>query len=158
MADADFIVVGALTRKAAATVRRPGLRMAPAINTNTCCHVGLVKLCGNGFIQPASLARPTPAIRPPNPVGERLDPIESAANPWCDHKGFNSHAWSENGQSRAQSRGHTDATDRVQSSTPGLPCRNRLSISRMIRRTLNGRHLNCTAAARSKAGRRATDR
>src|SRR5947209_19287132 len=72
--------------------------MAPAINTNTCCHVGLVKPCRNGSIQAASLGRPTPAIRPPNPIGERLDRIESAANPWCDHKGFNSDAPSENGQ------------------------------------------------------------
>src|SRR3954453_17771773 len=75
--------------------------MAPAINTNTCCHVGLVKPCLNGSIQAASLARPTPAIRPPNPIGERLDRIESAANPWCDHKGFKNDAPSENGQSRA---------------------------------------------------------
>src|SRR5947209_1564223 len=77
--------------------------MAPAINTNTCCHVGLVKPCRNGSIQAASLGRPTPAIRPPNPIGKRLDRIESAANPWCDHKGFNSDAASENGQSRAYS-------------------------------------------------------
>src|SRR4051812_14796376 len=76
--------------------------MAPAINTNTCCQVGLVKPCLNGSIQAASLGPPTPAIRPPNPIGERLDRIEAAANPWCDHKGFNSHAPSENGQSRAE--------------------------------------------------------
>src|SRR4051812_17561690 len=91
-----------MTRKAAATVRRPGLRIAPAINTSTCCQVGLVKAWLNGSIQAAKLRRPTPArIRPPNPIGERLDRIESAANPWGDHKGFNNHEPSENGQSRA---------------------------------------------------------
>ena len=45
-------------------------------------HVGLVKPCLNGSIQAASLGRPTPAICPPNPIGDRLDRIESAANPW----------------------------------------------------------------------------
>ena len=43
-----------MTRKAAATVRRPGLRIAPAINTSTCCHVGVVKTWLNGCIQVAS--------------------------------------------------------------------------------------------------------
>ena len=84
-------------------MRRPGLRIAPAINTSTCCQVGVVKAWLNGSIQAASLSCRMPArIRPPNPIGERLDRIESAANPWCDHKGFNGHAPSKNGQSRAK--------------------------------------------------------
>src|SRR5512132_577027 len=45
-----------MTRKAAATVRRPGVRMAPAISTSTCGHVGAVKPAMNGCIQPSNLS------------------------------------------------------------------------------------------------------
>src|SRR6516162_9943598 len=82
-------------RRAAATVRRPGVRMAPTISTSTCCQVGAVKPCWNGCIHAASLVgasrlKPVPAIYSPESApGERLGRAESAANPLIDHIRFN---------------------------------------------------------------------
>jgi hypothetical protein len=77
------------------------IRAPRLLASYSACALGH-KACWEGFsvLYRRAPRRPTPArIRPPNPIGERLDRIESAANPWCDHKGFNSRARSENGQS-----------------------------------------------------------
>jgi len=51
------------TRRAAATVRRPGIRTAPTIRTSTCCHVGAVKAALNGSIQEPNLVCAVSPIR-----------------------------------------------------------------------------------------------
>lgn len=47
----------AVTRKAASTVRLPGLRMAPVVSPSTGCQVGAVKAELNGFIQETHFVR-----------------------------------------------------------------------------------------------------
>jgi hypothetical protein len=95
-----------MTRKAAATVRRPGVRMAPAISTSTCGHVGAVKPAMNGCIQPSNLSGMVRAeyvsdICPRIDASERLADGESRANPRRNHMRVNS-VGSRTGQMRHQ--------------------------------------------------------
>src|SRR6187397_2256671 len=95
-----------MTRKAAATVRRPGVRMAPAISTSTCGHVGAVKPAMNGCIQPSNClawcARSMYLTSVPEiDASERLADGESRANPRRNHMRVNS-VGSRTGQMRHQ--------------------------------------------------------